>query len=206
MINLTNSPPLSLYIHYPWCIKKCPYCDFNSHVNPDKDDFRYVEALINDLKNELPKIWGRPIYSIFFGGGTPSLISVEALDYLFSELRALLHLSPQIEITLEANPGATDRDKLKKFKEIGINRLSIGVQSFNDQYLQNLGRIHTAKEAHQTIESAQNAGFENLNIDLMYGLPNQTIESALFDIDQALKHQSNHLSYYQLTIEPNTPF
>ncbi|MBF0266139.1 MAG: oxygen-independent coproporphyrinogen III oxidase-like protein [Gammaproteobacteria bacterium] len=206
MKNLLSLPPLSLYIHYPWCIKKCPYCDFNSHTNTQRNDFEYIEALINDLKNDLPLVWGRPIHSIFIGGGTPSLISSKAIELLFSQLRALLNFSPQIEVTIEANPGASDEEKFKIFSELGINRLSIGVQSFNDQYLQSLGRIHSAKEAHHAIESAKSAGFENINIDLMYGLPNQTIKTALCDIDEALKYQPNHLSYYQLTIEPNTPF
>ncbi len=203
-----SNPPLSLYIHYPWCVRKCPYCDFNSHEKQQHEitDKNYVDALIIDLTQQLPHVWGRKISSIFIGGGTPSLINPEALAYLFSQLRALLNLSPAIEITLEANPGTIDLVKFAEFKAIGINRLSIGVQSFNDNKLQQLGRIHSAKEAHQAIEKAQIVGFAQLNLDLMFALPEQTLAQANTDLTTAISYQPQHLSYYHLTIEPNTFF
>ena len=196
-------PPLSLYIHYPWCVKKCPYCDFNSHENGSKSG--YIEELLNDLDADLSYIQGRSIHSIFIGGGTPSLMSEQDLSMLFSGLRQKLNFDQNIEITLETNPGTFEIEKFKAFKKIGINRLSIGVQSFNDQNLQALGRIHSAKEA---IEACMQASkiFDNFNIDLMYGLQAQTTSECLDDLQQAIDLSPAHISFYQLTIEPNTLF
>ncbi len=201
--------PLSLYIHYPWCVQKCPYCDFNSHqVKADfaQQQQRYLHALVQQLENTLPMIWGRPIESIFFGGGTPSLMSVEGLDWLLSQLRALLGFSPQTEITLEANPGTVDEAKFIGFRQAGITRLSLGIQSFHPAHLQALGRIHDNQQAWSAIEAAKHAGFERLNLDLMFALPQQTLTQALQDIDYALAAEPTHISHYQLTLEPNTPF
>lgn len=198
--------PLSLYIHYPWCVQKCPYCDFNSHTLGQDQEQRYLQALIKQLELALPSIWGRPIESIFFGGGTPSLLSEQGLDWLLSQLRARLGFSPQIEITLEANPGTVDFNKFAGFYQAGINRLSIGIQSFSDQKLAALGRIHSGNEAQQAILAAKQAGFNNFNLDLMFALPNQTLDQALTDLETALSFEPTHLSHYQLTLEPNTPF
>jgi oxygen-independent coproporphyrinogen-3 oxidase len=213
MLNFTTLPPLSLYIHYPWCARKCPYCDFNSHtVSPrltldeQQRDEAYVDALLADLQQELPGIWGRRVQSIFIGGGTPSLMQPEALQRLLEQLNTLLNLSPFIEITLEANPGTVEQSRFSAFRAAGINRLSIGIQSFNDQHLHSLGRIHTSAQAAAAIEQAQSAGFENLNLDLMYALPGQTLKQALQDVEQAIKFNPTHLSHYQLTLEPNTFF
>ncbi|MCG8380180.1 MAG: radical SAM family heme chaperone HemW, partial [Proteobacteria bacterium] len=191
-----------------WCVKKCPYCDFNSHEFRDTEfqEQQYIDALIHDLELELPRIWGRRIISIFIGGGTPSLFSVAAINRLLSELRARLTFYPEIEITLEANPGTAEAEKFQGYRAIGINRLSIGVQSFNDKYLKSLGRIHNAKEALTAIELCHQAGFEDFNIDLMFGLPEQTINSALDDLHTAIENKPRHISWYQLTIEPNTIF
>lgn len=199
--------PLSLYIHVPWCIRKCPYCDFNSHALKNSlPETEYIDALLRDLESELPNIWGRRISSIFIGGGTPSLLSGNAVQRLVQELRSRLTLLPGCEITLEANPGASDTERFAAYREAGINRLSIGVQSFDDDKLNALGRIHCADDAHRAIEAAGTAGFDNINLDLMFGLPNQAVDQALTDIRTALSHQSTHLSLYQLTIEPNTEF
>lgn len=208
LLTFHENPPLSLYIHLPWCVKKCPYCDFNSHeFSPTGfEEENYIEALIRDLDSELPRIWGRTINTVFIGGGTPSLFSPESLDKLLSAIRARLNIHPAIEITLEANPGTAEAEKFRLFREIGINRLSLGVQSFNDKHLKALGRIHDAAQAHHAIELAQEAGFENYNIDLMFGLPGQSISDALDDLDKAVTHSPTHLSWYQLTIEPNTVF
>ncbi len=196
-------PPLSLYIHYPWCVKKCPYCDFNSHENGSKSG--YIEELLNDLDTDLSYIQGRSIHSIFIGGGTPSLMSEQDLSMLFSGLRQKLNFDQNIEITLETNPGTFEIEKFKAFKKIGINRLSIGVQSFNDQNLQALGRIHSAKEAIEACTQASKI-FDNFNIDLMYGLQAQTTSECLDDLQQAIDLSPAHISFYQLTIEPNTLF
>ncbi len=196
-------PPLSLYIHYPWCVRKCPYCDFNSHENGDKRG--YIENLLKDLDQDLNYVQGRTIDSIFIGGGTPSLMSVEELEQLFIGLKSRLELAPNIEITLETNPGTFEVEKFKNFKEIGINRLSIGAQSFNDDHLQSLGRIHNAKEAAEACTYASQT-FDNFNIDLMYGLENQTLEQCLDDVNQAIDLNPTHISFYQLTLEPNTYF
>lgn len=198
--------PLSLYVHYPWCIQKCPYCDFNSHTQRAEDENAYIEAMIKQLEKTLPMVWGRPIQSIFFGGGTPSLISEKGLDKFMSHARALLGFKSDIEITLEANPGTVDFKKFAGFHQAGINRLSIGIQSFADKKLQNLGRIHSATESGLAIEAAKSAGFDNFNLDLMFALPNQTLEEAVLDIETALSFRPSHLSHYQLTLEPNTPF
>ena len=199
--------PLALYVHIPWCSRKCPYCDFNSHeARGPVPESAYVDALLADLEQDLPRVWGRRIESVFIGGGTPSLFSAEALDRLLAGLRARLPLRPDTEITLEANPGTVEQGKFAEFREIGINRLSIGVQSFNDEQLQRLGRIHARREAFAAAEAAHAAGLENFNLDLMFGLPGQTVEQALADIANAVALQPAHLSYYQLTIEPNTRF
>lgn len=200
------SPPLALYVHVPWCVQKCPYCDFNSHeageTIPERE---YVDALIADLQSALPLIWGRPVVSVFFGGGTPSLLSPAAIDELLAAFRALAMLAPDAEITLEANPGTVEAEKFAGFRAAGVNRLSLGIQSFNDAHLKALGRIHDAAEARL---AAQLAGehFETFNLDLMYGLPGQTMAQALGDVEAALSLSPTHLSCYQLTLEPNTRF
>jgi len=205
MFNFTALPPLSLYIHVPWCVRKCPYCDFNSHKSPEQiPEDAYVDALIRDLEQEVPLVWGRTIQSIFIGGGTPSLFSAEAYDRLFSSIRALLPLSPHAEITLEANPGTFEQERFADYLALGINRLSIGIQSFNDQSLQALGRIHDKDQAIKAVETAHKVGFENFNLDLMFGLPHQTAATAQNDIETAIALEPAHISYYQLTIEPNT--
>lgn len=207
MLQLTQLPPLSLYLHFPWCVRKCPYCDFNSHAVKDGVPERdYIQALLLDVETHLPGIWGRSIHSIFMGGGTPSLFSPEAVDQLMIELRARLNLKPDIEVTLEANPGTVEQGKFAEFRAAGINRLSIGIQSFNGDHLQKLGRIHHRKEAIRAAELAHAAGFDNFNLDLMFGLPQQTIEQALSDINTAIDLEPAHISHYQLTIEPNTLF
>jgi len=205
--HFTEYPPLTLYIHFPWCVKKCPYCDFNSHaVKADIPEAQYIDALINDLEQHAPDIWSRPVESIFIGGGTPSLISAASIDKLLGQVRALSKLEPSAEITLEANPGTIEQARFSEYRNIGINRLSIGVQSFNNEHLKTLGRIHGANEAINACESAKASGFDNFNIDLMHGLPNQTTKQALADVKQAVKLAPTHLSYYQLTLEPNTLF
>ena len=207
MFNFTALPPLSLYIHVPWCVRKCPYCDFNSHKSPDDlPEQAYIDALIRDLEQEVPHIWGRTVQSIFIGGGTPSLFSAEAYERLFSSIRALLPLSPNIEITLEANPGTFESQRFSDYRDIGINRLSIGIQSFNDQSLTALGRIHDSKQAIKAVETAHKVGFDNFNIDLMFGLPHQTEQTAQYDVATAIDLEPSHISYYQLTLEPNTLF
>lgn len=204
---MTTAIPLALYIHMPWCEKKCPYCDFNSHDNFSQfDEASYIDSLIADLEEELPLIWGRRISSIFIGGGTPSLISPAAYDRLFSAVRALLPFQQPVEITLEANPGTTDAAKFAEYYALGINRLSIGVQSFNDKHLQQLGRIHSSEQARIAIDQARAAGFERINLDLMHGLSGQSAEEAEADLREAIALDTSHLSWYQLTIEPNTAF
>ncbi|VAX13423.1 Radical SAM family enzyme, similar to coproporphyrinogen III oxidase, oxygen-independent, clustered with nucleoside-triphosphatase RdgB [hydrothermal vent metagenome] len=207
IFNFTSLPSLSLYIHFPWCVRKCPYCDFNSHaLKTDLPEAAYIDALVSDLEQELPLIWGRPISSIFLGGGTPSLFSPEALDRLFSSLRARLAFTPDIEITLEANPGAIEQERFNEYRAIGINRLSIGVQSFNDDHLEKLGRIHNCRDAYNAAEAAHAAGLDNFNLDLMFALPQQTLAQSLSDLDEAITLEPTHISWYQLTIEPNTLF
>lgn len=207
MFNFTALPPLSLYIHVPWCVRKCPYCDFNSHTSPDDlPEAAYIDALIRDLEQEMPSVWGRTVQSIFIGGGTPSLFSAEAYERLFSSIRALIPLSPHAEITLEANPGTFEAQRFADYRDLGINRLSIGVQSFNDQSLTALGRIHDSKQAIKAIETAHKVGFDNFNLDLMFGLPHQTEKTARQDVEMAIALEPSHISYYQLTLEPNTLF
>jgi len=199
-------PPLSLYVHMPWCVRKCPYCDFNSHEKKgDLPEDAYCAALIADLEHALPWIWGRRVYSIFFGGGTPSLFAASSIDRLLSAFRSRLNVTADAEITLEANPGTFEAGKFREFRACGVNRLSIGIQSFNDAHLKALGRIHCAHEARQAIEIAQ-ANFDNINLDLMYGLPSQTAEEARADIEEGIRWGTAHLSAYQLTLEPNTVF
>jgi len=199
--------PLSLYIHIPWCVKKCPYCDFNSHeARQEVPEAQYIKALLTDLESELPHIWGRPLESIFIGGGTPSLFSAEGIDKLLCGLRERLPLRPTMEITMEANPGTFEQERFSAYRQTGINRLSIGVQSFNDQHLKALGRIHNSDEAQKAAKIATKAGFDNFNLDLMFGLPKQSIKQALDDLQQAINCQPSHISWYQLTIEENTLF
>jgi len=201
-------PPLSLYIHTPWCVRKCPYCDFNSH-EPGSDELpeaAYLNALLNDLEGDLSLASEREIQTIFIGGGTPSLLSPAFYDQLFKEIRLRLPFSSTIEITLEANPGTTEQQRFIGYREAGINRLSLGVQSFRPEQLSALGRIHSGQEAVNAVRQAREAGFDNLNIDLMHGLPKQTPIQAMEDIEQALALEPEHLSWYQLTLEPNTAF
>ena len=203
---LHTLPPLSLYIHIPYCVQKCPYCDFNSHaVSGRLPEKAYIDALLIDLQQELPHIWGRKIHSIFIGGGTPSVFQAACIDYLLNNIRALLPITPECEITIEANPNSSDAEKFADLRCAGVNRLSIGVQSFHHQHLQALGRIHNEKEAMQAIEIATKI-FNQVNVDLMYGLPNQTAENAVQDIKTAIHLGVSHISAYQLTIEPNTAF
>ena len=214
---LTALPPLSLYIHFPWCEKKCPYCDFNSHQIKPKlldgstigtngfDEQRYINALITDLETELPRVWGRQVHSIFIGGGTPSLLSPEGMDQLLCAVRARVNLEPDAEITMEANPGSVEADKFAAFATSGINRVSLGIQSFDNEKLKILGRIHNGEEAKQAVEIALKH-FKSVNLDLMYGLPNQSLEDARADVQTALSFKTPHLSFYNLTLEPNTYF
>ena len=200
-------PPLSLYVHVPWCEKKCPYCDFNSHALKDElPERRYLDALLADLDQELPGIWGRKLRTIFIGGGTPSLMSPTFFESLLSGIRARVSCVPDIEITLEANPGSSEADKFKAFKDSGINRLSIGVQSFNSHLLRAIGRVHDGDAALRAASAATTAGFDNFNLDLMYALPKQDLNMAIHDLQTAMSFNPPHLSYYQLTIEPNTVF
>ena len=207
---LAMPPPLSLYIHIPWCVKKCPYCDFNSHEHKESQNFTdlesmYVDALIKDLEYSLPKIWGRKIHSIFFGGGTPSLFSGKAIQKILSQVRALTTFLYDAEITLEANPGAIDSNHFESYKEAGVTRVSLGIQSFNDVHLKALGRIHDSSEAKKGIEIAMRH-FDEVNLDLMYALPHQTLNEAIDDAKTATSFNTQHLSFYHLTIEPNTFF
>lgn len=199
--------PLSLYIHTPWCVQKCPYCDFNSHpkrgVLPEND---YINQLLYELDQKHDLIQGRPIETLFIGGGTPSLFSAFSYEQLFSGLRQRLKFSDKIEITLEANPGTVEQQRFKDYKKIGINRLSLGIQSFCDHQLKKLGRIHNSEQARRTVEAANHAGFNNFNLDLMFGLPEQTLQQSYQDLQQAIALKPTHISWYQLTLEPNTLF
>jgi oxygen-independent coproporphyrinogen-3 oxidase len=199
-------PPLALYIHIPWCLKKCPYCDFNSHERRDEiPEARYVDALLADLEFALPAIWGRRVHSVFFGGGTPSLFAPEAIDRILAGVRSRVPLVPDAEVTLEANPGTFERARFAGFRSAGINRLSVGVQSFEPKFLSALGRVHDADEARAAAAAAIEI-FGNVNLDLMYALPGQTLADARSDLAQALRFSPPHLSFYHLTIEPNTLF
>ena len=204
---LQTLPPLSLYIHLPWCVKKCPYCDFNSHEarNGNMPENDYVAALIRDLETALPQIWGRKVVSVFFGGGTPSLFSARSIDALLTAVRTLLPLEHLAEVTLEANPGTVEAQKFADFRAAGINRLSLGIQSFNSRHLQALGRIHDGDEARRAVEIAQK-NFDNVNLDLMYALPGQTLAETRADIESACAVGVPHVSAYHLTLEPNTLF
>jgi len=205
-LNLSALPPLSLYIHWPWCVRKCPYCDFNSHeAKGEVPEQEYLAALRADLEMALPLIWGRKIYTVFIGGGTPSLMSAAGMDQLMSDLRSLLPLDGAAEITMEANPGTFEAEKFKSYRASGINRLSIGIQSFNSAHLQALGRIHDSDEARRAVDIAH-ANFDNFNLDLMYALPQQTLAEARQDLETALSYAPPHLSLYHLTMEPNTLF
>lgn len=206
-LQLPALPPLSVYVHLPWCLRKCPYCDFNSHeaASGDLPETRYLDALRADLEAALPLVWGREVHSVFIGGGTPSLFSPEGIDRLLSDLRARLKLAADCEVTLEANPGTFEKDRFKAFRAAGVTRLSVGVQSFNDAHLRALGRVHDARQAVAALEEAA-ASFETFNLDLMYALPGQTLEQLEADVTQALALMPPHLSIYHLTIEPNTYF
>ncbi len=206
-LQLTALPPLSLYVHLPWCLKKCPYCDFNSHQMraAELPEQRYLEAVLADLEAALPLVWGRRVHSIFIGGGTPSLFSPEAIDRLLSGIRARLPLEPDCEITLEANPGTFEKDRFRAFRSAGVTRLSVGVQSFNDDFLKTLGRVHDRAQALAAVEEAAQA-FDTFNLDIMYALPGQTLAALKQDMATALALAPPHISIYHLTIEPNTYF
>ncbi|MBO9535742.1 radical SAM family heme chaperone HemW [Herbaspirillum sp.] len=205
-LQLAALPPLSLYVHFPWCVRKCPYCDFNSHeVKGSFPEQDYLDALRTDLEMALPLVWGRKINTIFIGGGTPSLLSAAGLDRLLSDLRTLLPFDSDIEITMEANPGTFEAEKFRAYRASGINRLSIGIQSFNAAHLAALGRIHDGAQALKAVEIAH-ANFDNFNLDLMYALPSQTLAEARADIETAIAFAPPHLSLYHLTLEPNTLF
>lgn len=207
MFQFSVLPPLSVYVHLPWCVRKCPYCDFNSHtLKEDLPEKAYVDALLRDLEQDLPRVWGRSIMSVFIGGGTPSLFSAEAIDRLLSELRSRLSINTNAEITLEANPGTAEQSRFSEYREAGVNRLSIGVQSFDDHHLEKLGRVHNRQEAIRAAEMAHDAGLENFNLDLMFALPGQTVDQASQDVAIAIDLEPAHISYYQLTLEPNTFF
>ena len=205
-LQLPALPPLSLYVHLPWCIRKCPYCDFNSHQAPDQiPEQRYIDALIADLEQSLPLVWGRTIHSIFIGGGTPSLFSPASIDRLLGDIRARLKLEPDCEVTLEANPGTFEKDRFRAFRAAGVTRLSIGVQSFNDEHLKALGRVHDRQQAIAAVEEAAQS-FDTFNLDMMYALPAQELVQVEQDMAMALSMMPPHISIYHLTIEPNTVF
>ncbi len=207
MKGLLRNPPLSLYVHMPWCVRKCPYCDFNSHAAPEELPAQeYIRALVADLEQDLPMVWGRPVQSVYFGGGTPSLFSADQIAVFLSAARARLELRPDVEITLEANPGTIERDSFSAYAEAGINRVSLGVQSFDDNLLKRIGRIHGRREIEQSLQSLNSAGISNFNIDLMFALPGQDPAQSRNDIELAIDARPAHISFYQLTIEPNTAF
>lgn len=204
---MSSQLPLSLYIHFPWCVKKCPYCDFNSHtIKGEIPEAQYIDVLLQHFIQLIPRAANRPIASIFMGGGTPSLFSASSLKKLLQGISDHHPLQPNLEITLEANPGTVEQSRFTQYRAIGINRLSLGVQSFNDHHLQQLGRIHDAQQAIKAIQAAKHAGFTEFNIDLMFGLPHQTLQQGLDDLKQAIELKPTHLSWYELTIEPNTAF
>ncbi|MFA7316264.1 MAG: radical SAM family heme chaperone HemW [Sulfuricella sp.] len=205
-MSIAEPPPLSLYVHIPWCVRKCPYCDFNSHeARGSVPEAEYVAALVKDIETALPLVWGRRVVSVFFGGGTPSLLSARAVDDILTAVRTLLPLEPLAEITLEANPGTAEAQKFADFRSAGVNRLSLGIQSFNSRHLQLLGRIHDGIEARRAVELAQRH-FDNINLDLMYALPEQGMDEMLADLHAAIAFGPQHLSAYHLTLEPNTQF
>jgi oxygen-independent coproporphyrinogen-3 oxidase len=204
---MLSTPPLSLYVHLPWCVRKCPYCDFNSHEQRGALQFdAYVDALIADLDFDLPLAWGRTVHSVFFGGGTPSLFPPGSIDRFLQLASARLRFAPGAEITLETNPGTVEHGPFAGYRQAGVNRLSFGVQSFDDGCLQRLGRIHSSGDAERAVKAAQDAGFDNFNLDLMYALPQQTLAMAESDVERAIELQPAHISHYQLTLEPNTVF
>jgi len=206
-VRLTSLPPLALYVHFPWCVRKCPYCDFNWHEWKGErfPEAEYLDALRADLEQALPLVWGRQVHTVFIGGGTPSLLSAGGLDRLLSDVRALLPLDADAEITLEANPGTFEAAKFAQFRASGVNRLSVGIQSFNEGHLKALGRIHDTAQARAAVEIAAKT-FDNFNLDLMFALPNQTLDECRTDIETALSFAPPHLSLYHLTLEPNTMF
>jgi len=204
---MLTTPPLSLYVHLPWCVRKCPYCDFNSHEAKGALPFAaYVDALVADLDFDLPLAWGRTVHTVFFGGGTPSLFPPESIDAFLQAASARLRFAPNLEITLETNPGTAEHGRFDRYRAAGVNRLSFGIQSFDDGCLRRLGRIHDSVQAENAVKLAQDAGFDNFNLDLMYALPGQTLAMAGHDIERALALQPTHISHYQLTLEPNTLF
>lgn len=204
---MLSHQPLGLYVHLPWCVRKCPYCDFNSHaLKGELPADEYLDALVRDLETDLPLAWGRPVRTVYFGGGTPSLFSAGQIDRLLGRIRGLVQLSPDAEITLEANPGTVERDSFAAYRDAGINRVSLGAQSFDDECLARIGRIHASDEIGKAVESLHSAGIENFNIDLMYGLPGQNLEMAVRDVERALACRPAHVSHYNLTLEPNTAF
>ncbi len=200
-------PPLALYIHIPWCVKKCPYCDFNSHGQKGAlPQAEYVDALLADLEQDLPLVWGRPVTSIFFGGGTPSLFGADRIAAILDGVAARIRLRPGLEVTLETNPGTAEFDRFEGYRDAGVNRISFGIQSFDDGCLARLGRIHDSSQAERAVKLAQDAGLDNLNLDLMYALPGQDLAMAERDVEQAIALSPAHISHYQLTLEPNTLF
>ncbi|WP_448481829.1 radical SAM family heme chaperone HemW [Pseudoxanthomonas mexicana] len=200
-------PPLALYVHLPWCVRKCPYCDFNSHQGKGGLPFdAYVDALLRDLDHDLPLVWGRTVHSVFFGGGTPSLFPPGTIDRFLQGASSRLRFAPGLEVTLETNPGTAEHGRFEHYRAAGVNRISFGIQSFDDASLQKLGRIHDSREAEHAVKLAQDAGFDNLNLDLMYALPGQTLAMAEHDLQRAFALQPAHVSHYQLTLEPNTVF
>lgn len=200
-------PKLSLYIHFPWCVRKCPYCDFNSHeLKSQLDQQAYIEALASDLQQDLPQVWGRTVNSIFMGGGTPSLFGAASMQTLMNQVRALLPLRPDAEVTMEVNPGSQEFDDFSAYLAAGINRLSFGIQSLDDKQLHTLGRIHNAAQAREAVQLARQSGYDNYNLDMMFALPGQTLKQAKEDLLRLLELEPTHVSYYQLTIEPNTLF
>jgi putative oxygen-independent coproporphyrinogen III oxidase len=204
---MVSTPPLSLYVHLPWCVRKCPYCDFNSHEGRGPLPFAaYVDALVADLEHDLPLVWGRTVQTVFFGGGTPSLFPAASIDAFLQAASARLRFAPNLEITLETNPGTAEHGRFEDYRAAGVNRISFGIQSFDDGCLQRLGRIHDSAQAIAAVRLAQDAGLDNINLDLMYALPAQTLAMAERDIEQAFTLQPTHLSHYQLTLEPNTVF
>ncbi len=206
-VHMLIPPPLSLYVHLPWCVRKCPYCDFNSHEAKGALPFAgYVDALIRDLDHDLPLVWGRTVHSVFFGGGTPSLFPPAQIDRFIQAASSRLRFAPGLEVTLETNPGTAEHGRFEDYRLAGINRISFGIQSFDDECLRRLGRIHDSAQADRAVKLAQDAGFDNFNIDLMYALPGQSLAMAEVDLERAFALQPSHISHYQLTLEPNTVF